>query len=75
MMKLTTNLIVAVFAAFGIHMIIVAIMGTFYDVRELKEVLGGNSTLPIFLPTLAICLMYLIYHTIKTHKKIQSKNS
>jgi 4-hydroxybenzoate polyprenyltransferase len=69
------NTFIALFAAWGIHMLIIAVMGSFYDVREIKEVLGGNSTLPIFLPTLAICLMYLIYHTIKTHKKIQSKNS
>jgi len=69
------NTFIALFSAWGIHMLIVALMGTFYDVRELKEVLGGNSTLPIFLLTLAICLMYLIYHTIKTYKKIQSKNT
>jgi len=69
------NIFIALFTAWLSHMLIVALMGIFYDVRELKEALGGNSTLPIFLPTLAICLMYLIYHTIKTHKKIQSKNS
>jgi len=71
MIKLFMNLIVATFAAFGIHLLIVATMGSFYDVRELKEILGGNSTLPIFLPTLAICFAYAIY---LTHKKIQSKN-
>lgn len=66
---LLTNLSIAFFSAFGIHMLIVAFMGTFYDVRELKEILGGNSTLPVFLPTLAICFVYAIY---LTYKKIQS---
>jgi hypothetical protein len=69
------NTFIALFSAWGIHMLIVAFMGSAYNVGELKEILGGNSTLPVFLPTLAICLMYLVYHTIKTHKKIQSKNS
>jgi hypothetical protein len=72
MIKLFMNLIVATFSAFGIHLLIVAIMGSFYPVRELKEILGGNSTLPIFLPALVICVVYAIY---LTYKQIQSKNS
>jgi len=72
MKKLFTNLIVATFTAFGIHLLIVATMGSFYDVRGLKEILGGNSTLPVFIPTLVICFVYAIY---LTYKQIQSKNS
>jgi hypothetical protein len=60
MQALIRNTFILLFASWGIHLLIVAFMGTFYDVRELKEILGGNSTLPVFLPSLVIYTMVMI---------------
>ena len=50
----------AFFAAFFAQMMIVAILGSFYDSRQLQELLGGNSTLPVFIPTLILFELWVI---------------
>ena len=59
----------AFFAAFFIHMMIVAVLGSFYDNRALQELLGGNSTLPVFIPTVIVCELWVIGRYI--YKKIR----
>ena len=54
------RIFIAFFAAFFAHMMIVAILGSFYDNRQLQELLGGNSTLPVFIPTLILFELWVI---------------
>ena len=64
---LTSRIFMALFVSFFIHMLIVTVMGTFLDNAELKEILGGNSTLPVFIPTLIVCQVWVIARYIKTN--------
>ena len=57
---IVARIFMAFFAAFFIHMIIVAILGSFYANNELQELLGGNSTLPVFIPTLVVFELWTI---------------
>ena len=63
----------ALFVAFFIQMLIVAVMGTFLDNAELKEILGGNSTLPVFIPTLIVCEVWVVARYL--WKKLQDRKS
>jgi len=55
-----SRIFIAFFAAFFAHMMIIAILGSFYDSRQLQEILGGNSTLPVFIPTLILFELWTI---------------
>ena len=57
---IVSKIFIAFFAAFFAHMMIVAILGSFYDNRQLQELLGGNSTLPVFIPTLILFELWTI---------------
>ena len=57
---IVSRIFIALFAAFFLHMMIIAIIGSFLDSRELQELLGGSSTLPVFIPTLIVCEIYTI---------------
>ena len=57
---IVSKIFIAFFTAFFIHMLIVALIGSFYDSRGLQELLGGNSTLPVFIPTLIVCEVWVI---------------
>ena len=57
---IVSKIFIAFFAAFFAHMMIVAILGSFYDSRQLQELLGGNSTLPVFIPTLILFELWTI---------------
>jgi len=57
---IVSKIFIALFAAFFAHMMIVAILGSFYDNRQLQELLGGNSTLPVFIPTLILFELWTI---------------
>jgi len=35
-------------------------LGSFYDNRQLQELLGGNSTLPVFIPTVIVFELWVI---------------
>ena len=63
----------AFFVAFFIQMLIVAVMGTFLNNTELKEILGGNSTLPVFIPTLIVCEVWVVARYL--WKKLQDRKS
>jgi len=73
--KLTFGIIsrifIAFFTAFFIHMLIVAVLGSFYDSRELQELLGGNSTLPVFIPTVIVCEVWVVARYL--WKKLQDR--
>ena len=66
---IVAKIFMAFFAAFFIHMMIVAVLGSFYDNRALQELLGGNSTLPVFIPTVIVCELWVIGRYI--YKKIR----
>ena len=70
---LTSRIFMALFVAFFIQMLIVAVMGTFLDNAELKEILGGNSTLPVFIPTLIVCEVWVVARYL--WKKLQDRKS
>ena len=57
---IVAKIFMAFFAAFFVHMMIVAILGSFYDNRQLQELLGGNSTLPVFIPTVIVFELWVI---------------
>ena len=57
---IVSRIFITVFAAFFAHMMIIAILGSFYDSRQLQELLGGNSTLPVFIPTLILFELWII---------------
>ena len=57
---IVARIFMALFAAFFAHMMIVAILGSFYANNELQELLGGNSTLPVFIPTLVVFELWTI---------------
>jgi len=57
---IVARIFMAFFAAFFAHMMIVAILGSFYDNRQLQELLGGNSTLPVFIPTVIVFELWVI---------------
>ena len=57
---IVSKIFIAFFAAFFAHMMIIAILGSFYDNRQLQELLGGNSTLPVFIPTLILFELWTI---------------
>ena len=63
---IVSRIFMALFVSFFIHMLIVTVIGTFLDNAELKEILGGNSTLPVFIPTLIVCQVWVIARYIKT---------
>ena len=52
----------SVFVAYFMHLVVLAVLGTLYDRSELTQVLGGNSSLPIFLPLLTVCVIYTFYN-------------
>ena len=65
-MKLQYRLLLVPFVAFFLNMVTVAILGTILDINELKELLGGTNTLPIFLMWAGILLVYnLIRHFVR----------
>ena len=70
---LTSRIFMAFFAAFFIQMLIVAVMGTFLGNAELKETLGGSSTLPVFIPTLIVCEVWVVARYL--WKKLQDRKS
>ena len=70
---LTSRIFIALFTAFFIHMLIVAVLGSFYENRELQELLGGNSTLPVFIPTLIVCEVWVVARYL--WKKLQDRKS
>lgn len=53
------------FIAYFATLIFVAILGSFMDIRELKELLGGTSAMPIWL---AWCTLFAIGLIIKEKK-------
>ena len=57
---IVANIFIAFFGAFFAHMLIVAVLGSFYDSRQLQEILGGNSTLPVFIPTVIVFELWVI---------------
>jgi len=57
---IVSRIFIAFFAAFFAHMMIIAILGSFYDSRQLQELLGGNSTLPVFIPTVIVFEIWTI---------------
>lgn len=60
------KLFIAFFAAFFVHLLIVSVLGSFLDNLELKELLGGNTTLPVFYPTLIVCVVWVVlFHYLK----------
>ena len=68
---IVSRIFIALFTAFFIQMLIVAVMGTFFDNAELKEILGGNSTLPVFIPTLIVCEVWVVARYL--WKKLQDR--
>ena len=69
---IVAKIFMAFFAAFFIHMMIVAVLGSFYDNQALQELLGGNSTLPVFIPTVIVCELWVIGRYI--YKKFRKKD-
>ena len=69
---IVAKIFMAFFAAFFIHMMIVAVIGSFYDNSALQELLGGNSTLPVFIPTVIVCELWVIGRYI--YKKFRKKD-
>ena len=57
---IVSRIFIAFFAAFFIHILSVAMLGSFYDSRELQELLGGTSTLPVFITTLLACEVWVV---------------
>ena len=70
---IVSRIFIALFTAFFIHMLIVAVMGTFLGNAELKETLGGSSTLPVFIPTLIVCEVWVVARYL--WKKLQDHRS
>ena len=70
---IVSRIFIALFTAFFIHMLIVAVLGSFYENRELQELLGGNSTLPVFIPTLIVCEVWVVARYL--WKKLQDRKS
>lgn len=68
---IVSRIFIALFTAFFIHMLIVAVLGSFYENRELQELLGGNSTLPVFIPTVIVCEVWVIARYL--WKKLQDR--
>ena len=68
---IVSRIFIALFTAFFIHMLIVAVLGSFYDSRELQELLGGNSTLPVFIPTVIVCEVWVVARYL--WKKLQDR--
>ena len=68
---IVSRIFIAFFAAFFIHMLIVAVLGSFYENRELQELLGGNSTLPVFIPTVIVCEVWVVARYL--WKKLQDR--
>lgn len=53
-MKVIVNLLLIPAVAFIANILTVAVLGTFYGINELKEILGGTNTFPIFLAWCAV---------------------
>ena len=70
---IVSRIFIALFTAFFIHMLIVAVLGSFYENRELQELLGGNSTLPVFIPTVIVCEVWVVARYL--WKKLQDHRS
>ena len=70
---IVARMFMAFFVAFFIQMLIVAILGSFLNNRELQELLGGNSTLPVFIPTLIVCEVWVVARYL--WKKLQDRKS
>ena len=70
---IVSRIFIALFTAFFIHMLIVAVLGSFYENRELQELLGGNSTLPVFIPTVIVCEVWVVARYL--WKKLQDRKS
>lgn len=70
---IVSRIFIALFTAFFIHMLIVAVLGSFCDSRELQELLGGNSTLPVFIPTVIVCEVWVVARYL--WKKLQDRKS
>ena len=68
---IVSRIFIAFFTAFFIHMLIVAVLGSFYENRELQELLGGNSTLPVFIPTVIVCEVWVVARYL--WKKLQDR--
>lgn len=68
---IVSRIFIALFTAFFIHMLIVAVLGSFYENRELQELLGGNSTLPVFIPTVIVCEVWVVARYL--WKKLQDR--
>jgi hypothetical protein len=54
------KLFIAFFSAFFLHLLMVAVLGSFLDNLELKALLDGNTTLPVFYPTLIVCVVWVV---------------
>jgi len=65
--KLILRLLVTPMIAYGLTFVCVAVLGTIYDVRQLQEVLGGTSALPIFLH---LCWVVAVLQTVLWIRKI-----
>jgi hypothetical protein len=58
---IASRLMFAVFSAYFMHLVVLAVLGTFYEPSKLTEILQGTSSLPVFLPLLAVCVMYILF--------------
>ena len=70
---IVSRIFIAFFTAFFIHMLIVALLGSFLDNRELTELLGGNSSLPVFITTVIVCEVWVVARYL--WKKLQDRKS
>ena len=70
---IVARMFMAFFVAFFIQMLIVSILGSFLNNRELQELLGGNSTLPVFIPTVIVCEVWVVARYL--WKKLQDRKS
>lgn len=59
---ITSKIFFSVFVAYFLHLIVLSMLGTLYDRSELTQILRGNSSLPVFLPLLAVCVIYTLYN-------------
>ena len=68
-MKFTTKIFLVPAVAFILNLITVAILGSFLGVNELKELLGGNNSTPIFAGWCVVLLFALLVQKVREWQK------
>ena len=69
MKKLVYKILTIPLLAFFVNMFTVAILGSFMSISELKELLGGTNTMPIWLAWIGIFFVTtIVHHFLKKEK-------